>query len=53
MLHAKIQYVPEREGDIKHIKQDARQAKAKLGFESTVELQDRIWDSFPQVAHAA
>jgi UDP-glucose 4-epimerase len=46
MLKAPIQHVPEREGDIKHIRQDPVPAIEQLGFVSTVKLYDGIWDCF-------
>lgn len=52
LIDAPVKYLPEREGDIKHIRQGSFEALRKLGFKARVQLEDGIWDSFerPQVA---
>lgn len=44
LFNAEIVYIPERKGDIKHIKQDAESAKRILGWEAKVKLEDGIKD---------
>lgn len=52
LLKCPLQYGPEREGDVKHIKQDPAPADVDLGFKSTVVLEDGIKDSFPEAVPA-
>lgn len=52
ILGADARYTDEREGDIKHIRQDSLPAEDMLGFRSSVPLEEGIWDSFPQAVHA-
>lgn len=53
MLKATLRHVPEREGDVKHIRQDPLPAVEQLGFVSTVKLEDGIWDCFEREQVAA
>jgi UDP-glucose 4-epimerase len=48
LIGADVHYLPEREGDIKHIRQGPSEAWEKLGFRAEVKLEDGIWDSFPE-----
>jgi UDP-glucose 4-epimerase len=53
LIGADVSYVAEREGDIKHIRQNSTRALLELGFASEVKLEDGIWDSFPTLKVAA
>lgn len=44
LFDAEIVYIPERKGDIKHIKQDSETAKKVLGWEAKVKIEDGIKD---------
>lgn len=44
LFNAEIVYIPERKGDIKHIKQDSTSAKIILGWEAKVKIEDGIKD---------
>lgn len=44
LFGAEIKYIPERKGDVKHIKQDPKPAKNILGWEAKVKIEDGIKD---------
>lgn len=44
LFNAEIVYIPERKGDVKHIKQDSTSAKRILGWEAKVKIEDGIKD---------
>jgi UDP-glucose 4-epimerase len=44
LFAAPVVYMPEREGDVKHIRQNPDEAKERLGWEAQVELPDGIKD---------
>jgi UDP-glucose 4-epimerase len=50
LLDCPVRYVPEREGDIKEIRQDPTPAAFELGFAAKVALEDGIWDCFERSA---
>ena len=46
MFGGEVRYLPEREGDVKHIRQDAARAKEILGWEAQIDLPQGIRDCF-------
>ena len=44
MFGGEVRYLPEREGDVKHIRQDPTGAQLLLGWTSTIDLPDGIKD---------
>jgi UDP-glucose 4-epimerase len=49
ILNVDVRYTEEREGDIKHIRQDPLSAYEALDFLPRLTLEEGIWDSFPKV----
>lgn len=41
-VHTGIEYLPERKADVKHCKADIRKAESKLGFSTSIELEEGI-----------
>ena len=49
ILNVDVEYVPARPGDAKELVSDPEPARSMIGFSSAIDLEDGIWDAFPEV----